>query len=113
MASGHKPREQFEQLSFPLHMDSIFSQVANNGTEVLGPLSASDHNRRILQFFDSTLPQTALAVPLRVQQRLVSILYIQGSTEQLSRHLSDIHRLTEKAELAFKLLIIRNKILNT
>mgnify|MGYP005843762191 CR=1 FL=1 len=113
MASGNKPREQFEQLSFPGHAESIFNQVVNTDAEVLGPLSDSEHDRRILQFFDSTLPQTAFAVPLRVQQRLVSILYIQGPAEQLSRHLNDIHRLTEKAELAFKLLIIRNKILTT
>ncbi len=112
MASGNKTRQQFEQLSFPLQVDSIFSRVVNTDAEVLGPLSDSDHNHRILQFFDATLPQTALAVPLRVEQRLVSILYIQGPAEQLSQHLYDIHRLTEKAELAFKLLIIRNKILN-
>lgn len=113
LAAGTQPRQEFDHLSVPLAEDSIFRLVASQGSYYLGPVSESDQNRKILDFFKTSPPQNCLTVPLRVRDRLVSILYIQGPLENLEQYFAEIQYIVGKAEMAFKLLILKNKILSS
>ncbi|MCW8892924.1 MAG: hypothetical protein OQL18_06355 [Deltaproteobacteria bacterium] len=113
LASGEKPQQLFEQLSISLHVYSVFSPVATNHSYYLGPVVEAEQNLQFLNFFDSRPPQNALAVPLLVQDRLVSILYVQGQIDKLEQSLAELQYIAGKAEMAFKLLILKNKILSS
>lgn len=113
LAAGDKTRQDFDHLTVPLAENSVFSLVATSRTHYLGPVISSNQNRKILDFFATPLPQNTLTVPLMVKDRLVSILYIQGRLEKLEQHFADIQYIVGKAEMAFKLLILKNKILSS
>ena len=104
-------KEPFEQITIPLSEPSIFNLVTTNRTHYLGPMTDSPQNRKILDYFNAKPPQDVMIIPLMVQNRIVSILYIQGQIEDLTKRLVDFKNLTEKIDLSFKLLILKNKIL--
>lgn len=114
VASGwlsSKNSQAFDQLQMPLAEDSICRMVRQSQKHVLGTMIDTPQNLKILEFFHTQLPQNALALPLMVQNRLVSILYIQGELDQLQNDFAALNLLVNKAEMAFKLLILKNKIL--
>ncbi len=101
----------FELLTFDLQEQSILSPVMSNRSHYLGAVIDTAQNRQLIDYFRCSLPQYALVVPLTVQERLVSILYVQGPLEKLESHFADLLYVTGKAEMAFKMLILKNKIL--
>ncbi|SEA14789.1 Type II secretion system (T2SS), protein E, N-terminal domain [Desulfuromusa kysingii] len=110
--AGSNPRSQdFGQLSIQMQESSVFNLVAANGSCYLGPMTESLQNQKVLSYFDTSLPVAALVCPLKVKDRLVSLLYIQGQHQDLTARLLEIQDIVKKAEMAFKLLILRNKIL--
>jgi hypothetical protein len=111
-AGGSEPNN-FDQLSISLQEHSVFSLVVNNKNHYLGPVAVTPQNMELLSFFESTPPQNALVLPLLVRDRLVCILYIQDQIEVLQERVSELQNLTRKAEMAFTLLILKNKILTT
>ncbi len=106
-------QKDFERLQIPLQEPSIFTQAAENKTHVLGIVNDTPNNRRLLVQFTSNPPQTALVIPLVVKERLVSLLYIQDKIERLERHFGEIQNFARKTEMAFAMLILKNKILHT
>ena len=113
LAAQNKTAQNFEQLNIPMLENSIFNQVATSHSHYLGPVTDSMQNRKMLDFFESKPPQTALIVPFMVRDRLVSILYIQGQYEELEPRVTEMQNIADKAEMSFKLLILKNKILTT
>ena len=118
MASGwleanNKTTQNFEQLNIPMLENSVFNLVATSHSHYLGPVGDSLQNRKILDFFESKPLQTALIVPFMVRDRLVSLLYIQGQFEELEPRVLEMLNIADKAEMSFKLLILKNKILST
>jgi hypothetical protein len=103
----------FDQLSIPLRSQSIFDLIINSKAPFLGSVSDTPQNRRLLEYFDSKPPQTALLLPLLVRDRLVSILYVQDSLEILEKRFAELQNIARKAEMSFTLLILKNKILTT
>ena len=93
--------------------NSVFNLVATSHSHYLGPVTDSLQNRKMLDYFGSRPPVEALVLPLLVRDRLVSLLYIQGQFEDLERRVIEIQNIVAKAEMSFKLLILRNKILTT
>ncbi len=110
LATSNNRSHDFEQISIPIHENSIFNQIATSHSQYLGPVTDSLQNRKIIDFFDSQPPISALVTPLMVQDRLVSILYIQGQLEDLEQHSIEVQTIVNKAEMSFKLLILKNKI---
>ncbi len=111
MASSENQDQHFEQINIPTQDRSVFNLVVTSRSPYLGPVTDSLQNLKILDYFNSPRPQNALVIPLTVRDRLVSILYIQGEIELLERRFADIQTFAGKAEMSFKLLILRNKIL--
>ena len=105
--------KRFEHIDIPLKDNSVFGLVATSHSYYLGPMLDSRENHIILDFFSTSLPQNVLVLPLTVQERLVSFLYIQGNLDALEKQLTKVQNIVEKAEMSFKLLILKNKILST
>lgn len=103
----------FDRLRIPLQEHSIFNQIIGSKSYFIGSVSDTPQNRHLLEFFNSQPPQPALLVPLMVKDRLVSILYIQDRLEILEKNFTEVQNLARKAEMAFTLLILKNKILTT
>ena len=112
-AAVEDPDRPFQLLSIDLQKSFIFAHPTEDITHYLGPLTASEQDLKLLDFFRSSLPQTALILPIRVRDRRVAVLYIQAPLEKLEEHFSLCHRLACKMELALQLLILRNKILES
>jgi hypothetical protein len=109
----HQEISGFDQLNIPLRNHSIFDLVISSKTHFLGSITDTAQNRRLLEYFNAQPPQNVLVIPLMVKDRLVSILYIQDSLEILETKFAELQRLARKAEMAFTLLILKNKILTT
>ena len=103
----------FDQFSLSLQDHSVFSLVVKNKKHYLGPVTDTPQNTKLLRFFNATPPQNALAIPLFVRDRLVSILYIQDDSRVLEGRLEELLNLTKKTEMSLTLLILKNKILTT
>lgn len=112
LASGGSLEQPFDQFQIPLSENSVCGLVVRNRRHFLGQITDTEQNRKILTYFNSQSPQNVLAIPLMVQDRLVCILYVQGELEKLEQHVTDLHYIVGKAEMAFKLLILKNKILS-
>lgn len=104
--------KRFEHIDISLKDNSVFGLVAASSNIYLGPMPDSRENHIILDFFSTKLPQDVLVMPITVQKRLVSFLYIQGKLEALEKQLTELQNIVEKAEMSFKLLILKNKILS-
>ena len=113
LAANNKTSQNFEQINIPMLESSVFNLVATNHSHYLGPVTESLQHRKILDYFKSKPPQTALIVPLMLRDRLVSLLYIQGQYEELEPRVTEMQNIADKAEMSFKLLILKNKILTT
>ena len=111
LSGSHRTAQNFEQITIQMQESSVFNMVATSRSYYLGPVTDSLQNQKILNYFNSSPPVDALVFPLKVKDRLVSILYIQGRYEDLQNHLPEVKSLVTKAEMSFKLLILRNKIL--
>ena len=111
LAGSNKTSQNFEQITIQMRDSSVFNLVATNDSHHLGPITNSSQNQKVLDYFKSWPPINALVIPLKVKDRLVSILYIQGALEELKNRLVGIQNIVDKAEMSFKLLILRNKIL--
>ena len=91
----------------------MFNVVAKSKGHYLGPISDTPQNAKLVRLFNVTTPQNALVIPLIIRDRLVSILYIQDQLNILERRFSEVQKLAKMAEMAFTLLILKNKILTT
>jgi len=111
--SNNVEQSRFTDLQIPLQEPSVFNLVIKSKSHFLGAVSDTPHNRKLLENFSCTPPQTALVIPLQVKGRLVSILYIQDSLELLEKQFTELQNAARKTEMAFALLILKNKILST
>lgn len=111
LATVNNGKQPFEQLVLSLQEPSIFNLVATSHSHYLGPMIDSPQAHMILDYFATQLPQDVLILPLTVQNKLVCLLYIQGDLNDLEQRLAEFKNIADKVELAFKLLILKNKIL--
>ena len=109
---GKEPAD-FRQFTIPLWEHSVFDLVVENKTHYLGMVTDRSHNRRLLQCFNGSPPEAALLIPLLVRDRVVSILYLQDQMQKLEKGFTSLMNLAQKADMAFTLLILKNKILTT
>jgi hypothetical protein len=113
IATGHRNGDGFEDIKISLHEPSVFNLTAASESHYLGPVFDSPQNSKILQYFETRSPVDTLVFPIIVKDHLISFLYLQGEIKNLEQHLPEIENIIHKAEMAFLLLILRNKILTT
>lgn len=105
-----EPLADFDQLHIPLDKPSVLQTVATSKSFYLGPLPQEVNNILLSSRFDHRLPGTVLLMPLILRGRLVSILYLQNTVEEIQVKLPEIQKLISKTVMAFEMLILKNKI---
>ncbi len=108
-----KPVPNFDQLQIPLDEPSVLKTTAESRSYYLGPVPRSPFNSMLLQEFGGRVPKTVLLVPLVMMGRTVGIIYADGDNQALGEYLPELQRLASKAIMAFEILILKNKILQT
>lgn len=101
----------FEQLSIPLGFPSVLKTVVEGKSFYLGPIDSEGLNEKLLRGLGGEKPDAALLVPLILDGRVVNLLYGDGRPEQLVSQVGALQQLQEMAGLAFRILILKNKLL--
>jgi hypothetical protein len=101
-------------LNVPLERDSLFSLLDDGSRHFLGHLPTFPSIRRLFQNLNVPMPKIAFLAPIRVREKLASVLYGDGGKTGDIRDLDldAFDRLTHKASLALQMLILKNKILS-
>jgi hypothetical protein len=103
---------EFKLAQFPLDEPSILKSVAETSSFLLGPIPRTPFNSMFLQEIGGRVPQTALLVPLLMMGRVVGIIYVDGTGDELAEKLFELQKITIKAAMAFEILVLKNKIVS-
>ena len=103
--------EGFDRFSMPLGFPSVLKTVVEGKSFYLGPIASEGLNEELLKGLNGGRPEAALVVPLVLDGRVVNILYGDGSPGDLVSQVGALQRLQEMAGLAFRILILKNKLL--
>ncbi len=101
----------FELLSIPLGFPSVLKTVVEGKSFYLGPIANEGLNEELLRGLGGDKPEAALLVPLILDGRVVNLLYGDGGPGQLVAQVGALQRLQEMAGLAFRILILKNRLL--
>ena len=98
-----------------LSRDSMFSLIEDGRTHYVGQIPPYPSVRRFFHDLNVPMPRAALLLPVRIKEKLASVLYLDGGNEDDLRSLdADLfERLAQKASLALQMIILRQKILST
>ncbi|MEZ4483638.1 MAG: hypothetical protein R2864_03275 [Syntrophotaleaceae bacterium] len=103
--------EGFERFSIPLGFPSVLKTVVEGKSFYLGPVTGEGLNEELMKGLGGGKPEAALLVPLILDGRVVNVLYGDGSPEGLVAQVGGLQRLQEMAGLAFRILILKHKLL--
>lgn len=109
--SGQQEIADFESIDIPLGFPSVLKTVVEGKSFYLGPISDEGLNEQVLQGLGGKKPEAALLVPLILDGRVVNLLYGDGRPDQLVSQVGALQRLQEMAGLAFRILILKNRLL--
>lgn len=101
-------------MNIPLGRDSLVSLVDDGRTHFLGRVPAFPSIRTMFQEMGAPMPRVALALAIRIKDRLASVLYgdCGPDDEMKSIDVDTFERLSQKASLALQMIILRNKIVS-
>lgn len=101
----------FELLSIPLGFPSVLKTVVEGKSFYLGPIANEGLNEELLRSLGGDKPEAALLVPMILDGRVVNLLYGDGGPGQLVAQVGALQRLQEMAGLAFRILILKNRLM--
>lgn len=103
-------RTAFPSLSLGFDQPSLFLNLRNGSGLHLGPLPPMPAHRQLAQIWGGDLPRECLVLPVRLRDRLVTILYADGPAKGLgSVDLSSMQRLTAAVAAAFERFALRKR----
>ncbi|HXI03980.1 MAG TPA: hypothetical protein VNI57_12465 [Candidatus Saccharimonadales bacterium] len=104
--------ERIKGMNVPMVRDSLFSLAGGDRGHFLGAIPAFPSIRKFYQDLQVPMPLTGLIVPIRIRDKVASILYGDGATDDDlgSLDATIFDRLSAKASLALQMIIFRNKI---
>jgi hypothetical protein len=106
-----KDVQGFDLFSIPLSRPSVLKTVVEGKIHYLGEVDDSPLNDEMLKGIGSSGTKTILLLPLLLEGRVVNILYVEGDREELAERVSGLRQLQEMAGLAFRILILKSKLL--
>jgi len=101
----------FGSFSIPLGFPSVLKTVVEGKSFYLGPIASEGLNEDLLRSLGGDKPEAALLVPVTLDGRVVNLLYGDGDPGQLVAQVGALQRLQEMAGLAFRILILKNRLL--
>ncbi|HYO12317.1 MAG TPA: hypothetical protein VE685_03865 [Thermoanaerobaculia bacterium] len=103
-------RNAFPSFSLGFDQPSLFLNLRNGSGLHLGPLPPMPAHRQLAQIWGGDLPRECLVLPVRLKDRLVTILYADGPAKGLGGvDLSSMQRLTAAAAAAFERFALRRR----
>jgi len=108
---GGRDSKNFAQLEIDLDEPSVLKTVVENRTCHLGAIPGTDANDRIFQLLGGYPATKGLLLPIRILERVVGLIYVDGGHSRLDDRRIDLQKLAAKASLAFEILILKKKIL--
>jgi hypothetical protein len=111
MGCGELDRETLRGFSGRFDEPSLFVGLNQGAPFVRGPLAPFPLHRRLAGAWNGELPGDCLLLPVRVKERLVTVIYLDRGASTLSGvDLEPLQRLAAKAAIAFELCIMRSKL---
>jgi hypothetical protein len=103
--------ERFGQFRVGLEKPSLFAMLQGGAPMVRGPLADLPAHADLRPALLPPHATDALAVPVRVRDRLVAVLYLEPREAPVpAADVSDLQRLVAKAAIAFEMCIMRAKL---
>lgn len=102
---------RFEGTDFDLQGPSIFAALAKGADHYFGPLAPMPLHRELAESWGGGLPKRCAALPIRVRDRLVAVLYVDRGEKVFGAEAVDVlSRLAERGARAFEVCILQKKI---
>ncbi len=112
-ATAEKRVAGLEALTIPLDTPSVMKEVNETGQFFIGTLEPFSVHSRLLKTLAVGFDATFLALPITMQKKAVAVLLVSGDRSAIETRLQELQNLARKASLAFEILILKNKILQT
>lgn len=104
---------KMEHVTIPLGKPSLLRDTFASGQFSMGKLAQTPENSTLLKFLRIGPDSPLLGMSLVMQTKVVAIFIVSDKLETLDARLPELQKLAGKAVLAFEILIIKNKILQT
>jgi hypothetical protein len=105
--------EELESLSVLLNKPSVLRDVRETRQYVMGMLAQTPANDQLLKILECDPATPFLALPIVMLKKVVAVVIVSAEMDALGTRLQELQKLVQKAALAFEMLIIKNKILQT
>jgi hypothetical protein len=103
-------RNAFSAFSLGFAQPSIFLNLKNGSGLHLGPLAPMPAHQQLARVWGGDLPRECLMLPVRLRDRLVTVVYADGPAKGLGGvDLSSMQRLTAAAAAAFERSALRKR----
>ncbi len=103
----------FETVSLELSKSSELSEMLIGRHYFFGPLSETATNLPIIRSLKLAASDTVLALPVVMNTRVVAMIIVSSDFIRLQQRITELQKLVYKASLAFQILVMRNKLLQT
>jgi hypothetical protein len=99
-----------DAFELPLDQPSLFASLAREGNFHVGPLPPLPAHRQLAGLWGGQLPRRCLLLPVRIKERLVTVIYceIDDSTPPIDVYA--LQRLAAATSQAFEFCIVRRKM---
>jgi hypothetical protein len=103
-------QEAFARYSVDFNEPSIFLNLREGSGFHIGPLAPMESHRELTLCWGGGLPRDCLALPVRLRDRLVLVVYLDGGNRGLGGvDIEQMRRLTTLAAAAFERCILHKK----
>ncbi len=104
--------DDLQSLTIPLIASSVLRDLKHSGQHYLGSLPPDEASRLLSRALGEPPPTQVVLAPIRVKEHTLAFLLGDNPGELADIPIKDLLKTTEKAGVAFEMLIMRNKILN-
>lgn len=103
-------QEAFGRYAVSFKQPSVFLNLRQGSGIHMGPLPPMETHRELALCWGGGLPRDCVALPVRLKDRLVSVIYMDGGSRGLGGiDLEQMHRLTAATAAAFERCILTKK----
>lgn len=111
--NSEKQVVDFETVTLEIAKSSELSEILIGKHYFFGPLSESPSNRPIIAALNLGCSDTVLSLPVVMHERVVAMIVVSSDVISLQQRLGELQKLVYKASLAFQILVLKNKLLQT
>ncbi|HEY3309522.1 MAG TPA: hypothetical protein VGJ93_13800 [Desulfuromonadaceae bacterium] len=112
ISNGQKITD-FDGLNMLLSKPSVLRDIFETRAFSLGALINTPENSQILKMLAIPAEASLLVLPVVMLNKVVAAVLVSADMDALGKRLAELQKLVRKASLAFEMLIIKNKILET